>query len=379
MGLYPRGKEPACPAKLPGCLGKLKERTARMCAACYNTSRRVAAPADPPVDRILKDRQQKQEKADLAGLKHAYEDSLARIDLLEKELSARNILRGSTDTFVIKPTFGSGTSEATVVAPASDWHVEENVGAEVGGLNRYSLDIAKQRATKYFQGVLRLTNLLGQDVRIKRIVLPLLGDFITNDIHDELVDLTETQPIYAILEAKRLLASGIKFLLAESPYELLIICHSGNHGRTTHTTHFSAENGHSLEYFMYDNLADIFKDEPRVQFVIPDGYHSYVQVYDQTIRFHHGHAIKYGGGVGGIYIPVNKAIAQWNKGKHADLDVFGHFHQMRDGGNFICNGSLIGYNGFALSIKADYEKPKQALFLIDKRRGRTCTWPVLVE
>lgn len=93
----------------------------------------------------------------------------------------------------------------------------------------------------------------------------------------------------------------------------------------------------------------------------------------------HGHAIRYGGGVGGIYIPINKAIAQWDKSERADLTVFGHFHQQRDGGNFICNGSLIGYSSFAQSIKADFEKPKQCLFLIDSKRGKTCTWPILVD
>ena len=36
-------------------------------------------------------------------------------------------------------------------------------------------------------------------------------------------------------------------------------------------------------------------------------------------------------------------------------------------------------NAFALSIKADFEPPKQALFLMDKRRGRTCTWPILFQ
>jgi hypothetical protein len=38
---------------------------------------------------------------------------------------------------------------------------------------------------------------------------------------------------------------------------------------------------------------------------------------------------------------------------------------------------MIGYNSFALSIKADYEKPRQALFLMDKKRGRTCLWPIV--
>ncbi len=116
---------------------------------------------------------------------------------------------------------------------------------------------------------------------------------------------------------------------------------------------------------------------------MPEGPHSYIELYPgqpgaTTIRFQHGHMVKYGGGVGGLTIPLNKAIAQWNRGKHADLDVLGHFHQMFDGGNFIVNGSLIGYDSFALSIKASYEKPKQALFLIDRKRGRTFTCPILL-
>jgi hypothetical protein len=38
---------------------------------------------------------------------------------------------------------------------------------------------------------------------------------------------------------------------------------------------------------------------------------------------------------------------------------------------------LIGFNSYALSIKADFEHPKQTLMLLDKQRGRTCTWPIL--
>ena len=130
---------------------------------------------------------------------------------------------------------------------------------------------------------------------------------------------------------------------------------------------------------MYCNLADHYRHEPRIKFLIAEGMHSYLDVYGQTIRFQHGHAIKYNGGVGGIYIPVNKAIAQWNKARHADIDVFGHFHQNIFAPNFVCNGSLIGYNTFALSIKADFEHPKQAMFLMDKKRGRTAMWPILLS
>ena len=40
-----------------------------------------------------------------------------------------------------------------------------------------------------------------------------------------------------------------------------------------------------------------------------------------------------------------------------------HFHQLKNGGNFITNGSLIGYNAFAIQIKADYEPPRQKFFM----------------
>jgi hypothetical protein len=96
---------------------------------------------------------------------------------------------------------------------------------------------------------------------------------------------------------------------------------------------------------------------------------TYVKVYNYSCRFHHGHALKYSGGIGGLFIPAFKAISQWNKSKHADWDFFGHFHQMKDGGNFISNGSLIGFNAYAVKIKADYEAPKQAFAIIDEERG----------
>ncbi len=339
-----------------------------------------AAPvaAANPAQSVAADIQQYRQRIEDTSLRKRYDEALRTIDSLEQALEAKSSLDNVRETFVIEPRHASGTSEATVCALASDWHIEELVGGEVGGLNRYTPEIAQASAVTFFQGVLRLTQLLSKDIKIQTMLLPLLGDFITNDIHEaENAEMNALKPMHAIVRAQSFLISGFEFLLKETNLTIDVPCHSGNHARTTHKTRFGAENGHSLEYLMYLHLAAYFRHEPRMTFVIPDGMHSYATVYDQTIRFHHGHGIKYGGGVGGIYIPTNKAIAQWNKGRHADLDVFGHFHQMRDGGNFICNGSMIGYNSFALSIKADYEQPKQALFLMDKRRGRTCTWPII--
>lgn len=282
----------------------------------------------------------------------------------------------------IKTKDSKGDTEATVVMVASDWHVEEEVLPErVNFLNEYDPASAKKRATNFFRYGKRLMDITNKDARVTNLILPLLGDFITNDIHEENAENNALLPSDAIMLAQDLIASGLSFLLEECDYlrKISIPCHSGNHGRTTKRVHVASESGHSLEYMMYQSLKRQFAGNDRVEFNISPGYHSYLTVYDTTLRFHHGHAVRYSGGVGGIYIPVNKAIAQWNKAKHADLDVFGHFHQMRDGGNFISNGSLIGWNSFAEWIKADYEEPKQAFFVIDNKRGRTWTCPLYVN
>ena len=129
---------------------------------------------------------------------------------------------------------------------------------------------------------------------------------------------------------------------------------------------------------MYCNIASHYKGEKRVVVQAHRGQHSYLDVLGYTMRFMHGHQVRYGGGVGGIHIPLNKALAQWDKIERADYTVAGHFHQLVSGANYVMNGSLCGYNSFALSIKASYERPQQALFLIDKKYGRTVLAPVFV-
>lgn len=318
-------------------------------------------------------------KREALSLDKKYKAAITRIGFLEETLDHFRSVR-PISTYEIKPQVGSGSNEAVAVVLASDHHIEETVEPEnVNGRNEHSLAISKKRQEEFFQGALRLTEICGRDVQINTMVLALLGDFITNDIHDEMPEICELPPVEAMIECQNRLASGIEFLLKNSKLNLIIPCHSGNHARTTEKTRNATEAGHSLEFFMYHQLANHFRREKRVKFIIPKSYHSYVEVLGTTIRFHHGHNIRYGGGVGGLVIPCNKAISQWNKLRWADLDCFGHFHQRLDGGNFLANGSLIGYNAFALSIKAGFEKPSQTFFLIDKKRGKTCTWPIYVS
>lgn len=337
-------------------------------------------PEDPKTKEIARlERALEKSRADLLKTKTLHKSLQLEHERLQEGVGIYKTL-GPPSIDPITTKKSKGSTEATVIMMASDWHVEEPVNPDVvNGLNEYDLEIAKARARKFFTSGLRLVNIVNRDVKVTHIILPLLGDFITNDIHDELPENNQLLPMEAILLAQELIASGISFLLENTDCKIRIPCHSGNHGRTTKKVHHSSEHGHSLEFFMYRNLEKFYAAEARVEFIVSPAYHSYHQVYDTTIRFHHGHKINYYGGVGGIYIPVNKAIAQWNKARHADLDMFGHFHQFKDGGSFISNGSLIGYGPYAIAIKADYEPPRQVFTVIDNKHGRTFTCPIFVE
>jgi hypothetical protein len=305
---------------------------------------------------------------------------MSEVKKLSNLLKYKKEIENTVPTLKIEPSQSSGTSEATAVVLLSDWHIDEVVDApSVNYLNRFDYNLAEKRVKETFQVIAKMLTIHKRDIEIKELVLALLGDFISSTIHDDLKEGNSMSPMKAVIKTERLIHAGITFLLENTDVNLTIVCSVGNHSRITKEVRMSTEQGNALETIIYDHLAFIFENEPRIKFVISEGYHSYVDVYSYTLRFHHGHAIKYGGGIGGLFIPVYKAISQWNKAKRADLDCFGHFHQMKDGGNFMSNGSLIGYNAFALRIKADYEKPKQVFFLIDKKRGKTVTIPIVLN
>lgn len=288
-------------------------------------------------------------------------------------------------TIEISPKAKKGVSESAAVMVWSDWHSEETVLPEqVSGKNEFNLTIFHERFWNLLRGNLAWFKINSAATSIKTIVLALLGDFITGSIHDDLMEGNQLQPAQAIHNVFSYLVKAVDYMLENTApdVELIIPCHSGNHGRMTHEQRIATEAGNSLEYFMYLMLRDHFAGNKRVKFIVQNGYHSYVSFFEGrfTARFHHGHQINYQGGVGGITIPVNKGIAQWNKARHADLDVFGHFHTKFDGGNFVSNGCLIGYSAYAVSIKGSYEEPSQQQFLINREySAKTAVMPVFVK
>lgn len=275
----------------------------------------------------------------------------------------------------------SGLREATAVALLSDAHVEEEVRlGETPVKNVYNPDIADRSLARFFSGFQNLVNLQRHAFKIRNLVLWLGGDLMTGHIHEENVETTSGPPIQTTLWLIPRIKAGIELLLEDPGIEqILVPCSYGNHGRNTKKPYRTRGAVHSYEWLMYQVLASHFKDERRVQFLADQSAHQYAQVYDYTMHFHHGDEIKYNGGVGGIMIPVNKKVAAWDKAKRCDFHNFGHFHQRHDVNRVTVNGSVIGFNAYAMSIGADPEEPQQSFYLIDSTRGKTAQYPLWVR
>jgi hypothetical protein len=266
----------------------------------------------------------------------------------------------------------SGLREGTAVILASDWHVEETVEPDkISGRNAYNMEIARKRSEKFFSGIKWMIEYKRSAFVIRDVILWLGGDLISGYIHPELAESNEASPIEAILFVKELISQGIKSLLADKKIENLYIpCSYGNHGRTTEKIRINTGAENSFEWLLYNVLRDEFKAEGRVQFIIDRSAHQYVQVYNKTLHFHHGDDLRYGGGVGGISIAINKRIPVWDRFKPAEVHNIGHWHQWMPLRRCVVNGSLIGYSPYSLRIGADYEDPVQAFYIFDSKRGK---------
>lgn len=317
----------------------------------------------------------KREVKDLEAQLSARDSRIDFVDGLQKRATR---VRGAS---IRRRERRSGLREATAVAMASDWHVGEAVPPEkVAWRNAYSLEIARLRSERFFHGVTWLVENHRQAFAIEDIILWLGGDLITGYIHEELMETSEVSPIYGSRYARSLIVDGINLLLRDlDPAAINILCNHGNHGRTTRRPRAATGAENSFEHLMYLFLSDDFAAEPRVKVHVTTAEHLYFEVYGHQTRWMHGDGISYQGGIGGLLVPVNRALLRLESVHKTLTTTMGHFHQYQSLPNVTVNGSMIGYNPYAMSKALPFEEPQQGFYLLDSRRGKCMSTPIWVD
>ena len=320
----------------------------------------------------------------LKELERKYKFVLKELEESEKRVETFISLKEihSDNIHKILPGTSGEMGDAIPIIMLSDWHFEERVDDyTINGYNHYNLDIASKRWFSCIQNSLKLVQKERQSSNINNLLLWLGGDFITGYIHEELEENNYLSPTEAIRYAKEKIISAINFYLDYGAFDkITIVCNYGNHGRTTKKSRISTGFRNSYEWMMYKDIEDYFKSNKQIEFVIPSGLFAYIKLYDYNIRFWHGDTIKYGGGIGGLTVPLIKAIHRMNQQIKADYNFMGHYHQFWEATkDCMVNGSGIGFNAYAQAIGANPEKPMQGFRLLDKKHGMTTKLPIFCE
>lgn len=258
------------------------------------------------------------------------------------------------------------------IALFSDAHIEEIVKPEsVLGKNEYNVKIAEERIAKYFNN---LADCLNTD-EVDDLIFASLGDTISGFIHEELAQCNELTPLKAISKAQSLIVSGLQFLCSNTKLNSIkFIGIVGNHSRTTKKIQHSNGYEMSYEWLMYENIKNNCESlNLPIEFAIPESEVALVSTPDnKTLLFCHGFQIKSTGTntVCGIYPSLQRLALKWGRTYNQDRIYLGHFHSCISIPTAAVNGSIIGYNTYALTNGFEYQKPCQYYEVIDTSFGQ---------
>ena len=272
----------------------------------------------------------------------------------------------------------------------SDFHAGEVVvPAQVGGVNEFNMTVLEQRIKRLVDITLDLTLHHMMNPNYPGIVVMLGGDMITGAIHEELAITNEVPVQVALIKLQGMLISALT-IMADKFGKVFVPCVVGNHGRDTIKPRHKNRVFQSYEWNLYCQLELHFRDDPRLQFFIPEEVDAYFSVLGHRFLLTHGDSlgVKGGDGIIGVLGPMARGAIKVGRnaaqvGRDFDTLVIGHYHTRvprSDAMPLLANGCLIGFNEYAhLRLRVPYSRPSQELWFMHQKHGFTASWPVYLD
>ena len=336
-------------------------------------------------DILAKDRKVEILKAEVKLWKKLYETSIQ--ESAKKDLVVDSI-RTFTPAFRSVPITSSkvrvrGHSRQIVVAPISDTHVGDNVkGEQIGGLNSYDINIFNRRLFGWANLLIQLVELRRTFVPIDELVIPMLGDMISGDIHEELARTNIDNCIGQMIRGANLIAQAL-MMLAPHFETIKVPCVVGNHGRMTRKPPMK-DKYMDWDYMLYQWVAAFCREQKNITFDISKSFVSSFKVFDKTVLIMHGDSIVGAGSGQAILKAVAgmRSVFQYKKTTDnnesyipAEFDsvMMGHFHKVDEydigtGEVHIC-GTMKGVDEFAMQRLHVATRPKQIVTYWHPRHG----------
>ena len=272
----------------------------------------------------------------------------------------------------------------------SDWHIGEVVSrTETNGVNEFNYTIAERRIKALVNRTIDLcfNHMVGASY--PGIVVNLLGDMVSGEIHPELAE-TNEEDLYPTIvwTLDRILCGLLSF--ADRFGRVHVAAVPGNHGRSfdkkPRAKHYVHRNADWLIYQLLERHFETTHDN-RVTFDIPPSGDVLYRVYDHRYMGVHGDdlGVRGGDGIIGAIGPIMRGEIKIRHssaevGRDYDTLLMGHWHQDLILPRAIVNPTLKGYDEFARRmLRAVPNEPAQTLWFTHPRWGITAHWKIQLD
>lgn len=322
-------------------------------------------------------------KRQIASLKSENKELERRLTESEDVLN----LLDQTNDFEFKPPSKARRkkSKKPIVAAGamlSDTHFDEVVSLEeMGGTNEYNRQIATRRLHNFFTKVITMSQDYMSGFEVEHLDLPLGGDLVGGNIHEELARSNDAEIMETVDYWAQEIAKGFVYLSREFK-TIYVPCVVGNHGRNTRKPRMKGRVADNFDFLLCRTVANMLRLQKidNIKFDIPFTFDIGWKTYGWQFYMEHGDATRGGSGWGGMFSPLmrlhDKRLTSWG---HIDYHMVGHWHQYRDLGHFMVNGSLKGYDEYARINGFRPEPPQQAYWLTSPDHGKIVSSGIFVD
>ena len=284
-----------------------------------------------------------------------------------------------------------GNSVQSMIAPLTDTHIGDNVESEeMMGLNEYNIDIFNKRLYGWANQVITLAELRRNSAEVGELIVPMLGDMISGDIHEELARTNNDHCMGQMIRGANLISQAL-MLIAPHFDKVRVPCVVGNHGRMTRKPPMKNKYM-DWDYMLYQWISVFCQNQKNIEFHIPKTFMTTIDVCNRNILLAHGDFISGGGSGTAINRGVSnmRNVLSFRKGLKEELNhiqdnslenvpdnydsaLLGHFHRIDEidigtGAVHIC-GCMKGGDEFAMQRVQAINKPRQFVLYYHPKYG----------
>lgn len=276
-------------------------------------------------------------------------------------------------------------SEVAVVANLSDLHIGELIRpAETGGFGAFNYDIAVKDMGMYERNLISWTEMNRRSYNIPDLHIFGIGDYVSGDIHQELLVTNEFPLPGQTARAGLLIATFVRDLAAHFRTVTFHGVGADNHGRLTRKPQAKQKAENNMSFLVHALVEAYLHDVPNFKLVAYEDMKPTIEVARHKFIVHHGDTLKCQLGV--PYYGMERergreATRHMWKGDRFEYINIGHFHVPAIiSGNMMINGSLSGCSEFDHSC-GRFAPPSQISYLVHPRWGlfNFTAWKFAVE